>query len=217
VIGARACAAALRGAWLDAEAALEELVAKGRIFEVPGPAMQFLVATYRALITAQRAPAEVDTARVASLLQLPPAGAADVRLLPSVCALAESAQQVGDAELCAKAEPMLRTAWERGVVLSAGWVFSLARVLGGCAAVAKRRAEAEDWYELALTQARAEGVRVEEARVLVDRARLRVERGDLDDAALARADLVEAEPLLRELALIPLAAEAERVAARLEL
>jgi hypothetical protein len=111
----------------------------------------------------------------------------------------------------------LRTAWERGVVLSAGWVYSLARVLGGCAAARERRAEAEDWYELALRHAREEGVRVEHARVLVDRARLRVERGDLDDAALARADLVEAEPLLRELALAPLAAEAERVASRLEL
>ena len=217
VIGARACAAALRGAWIEAEASLAALAAKGPIFDEQAPAIQLLVAAYRELIGAQRAPAAVDVTRLASLLRLVRAGGGDIHLLAPLCALAEAAERVGARELSVECEPMLRRAHEHSVVLTAGWVQSIARLLAGCASAAGRGDEAAVWYDCAITETRSAGARVELVAALVGRSRLCAERQGPGDSSNALADLAEAISIATELALLPLAKEAEQVIAFLKL
>ncbi len=217
VVGARTCAAALRGAWQEAEACLAMLAAKGPIFDEPAPAIQLLVAAYRELIHAQRAPAEVDVTRLASLLKLVHEGGGDVYLFAPLCALTEAAQYVGARELSAHCEPMLRRAHDQGIVLTAGWVQSIPRLLAGCAGAAGRADEAELWYERAIAVARSARARVELACALVGRARLRAESGEPHGTQRALEDLAEADPITSELALLPLAKEAQKVVASLKL
>jgi DNA-binding winged helix-turn-helix (wHTH) protein len=216
LVGARACAAALRGAWLEAEESLTALDARGPIFDAPTPAIQLLVASYRALIDAHRAPADVDVRVLASLLRSVRAGGGDIHLLAPLCALAESAERVAARELSAECEPLLRRAHDRGVQLSAGWVQSIPKLLAGCASAAGRADEAELWYERAISSARLARAPVELASALVGRARLSADRSRPDDLPRARADLAEAFPITIDLALLPLTREAERVFATLE-
>ena len=215
LVGARACAAAHRGTWQAAQASLELLAAKGPIFDEPAPAIQLLVAAYRELIEAHRAPGAVDVRRLGILLKLVLEKGGDIRLLAPLCALAEAAQRVGARELCAECEPMLRRAHDHGVVLTAGWVQSIPRLLAGCASAAGRSDEADLWYQRAIAATRSARARVELAYALVGRARLRAERARSDDRSLALSDLAEALAITSELALLPLAKEAEQVVASL--
>lgn len=217
VIGARVCAAALRGSWQEAEAGLDMLATKGPIFDEPVAVTQLIVPAYRMLIAATRAPAEVDVARLASLLEVVHAAGGDVLLLAPLCALAEAAQRVGANELSAGCEPMLHRAHDRGLVFSAPWVQSIARLLAGCAIAAGRLDEGELWYERAVSAARGAGSRIELATALVGRARLRAERRGPDDLPRALADLAQALPIASELDLLPLAKEAEQVVLSLRL
>ena len=217
VVGARACAAALRGAWQEAELTLATLAAKGPIFDEPAPVIQLIVAAYRELIAAQRTPAAVDVTRLASLLKQVRGAGSDIHLLAPLCAVAEAAQRVGARELSAECEPMLRLADDHGIVLTAGWIQSIPRLLAGCASAAGRADEADLGYERAIAAARAARARVELACALVGRARLRAERGERHGTARALEDLAEARLLTRELALLPLAMEAEQVVASLQL
>ena len=215
VVGARACAAALRGGWQEAEASLALLAAKGPIFEEPAPMIQLLVAAYRELIEAWRAPQAVDATRVAVLQKLVHGAGSDIRLLPTHCALTEAALRAGADSLGAACEPLLRRAHEKGVVLTPGWAQSIARLLAGCARAAGRIDEAELWYQRAIASTRAARSRVELASSLIGRARLRAERRGGDDESRALADAAEALGIANELALLPLAKEAERVVAGL--
>ncbi len=215
VVGARACSTALRGLWPEAEANLAMLAAKGPIFDEPAPMIQLLVAAYRELIEAWRAPAAVDVTRLAVLLKLVHGSGFDIRLLGTHCALTEAAQRAGANQLGAACEPFLRRAHEHGVVLTAGWVHAIPRLLAGCASAAGRVDEAELWYQRAIAATRTAHAKAELACALVGRARLRAERGGVDDATRAIADSAEALSIANELALLPLAKEAESVVAAL--
>jgi hypothetical protein len=205
----------LRGGWQEADASLALLAAKGPIFEEPAPMVQLLVAAYHELIEAWRSPASVDATRVGVLLKLVHGAGSDIRLLGTHCALSEAAQRAGANELAAGCEPLLRRAHENGVVLTAGWAQSIERLLAGCASAAGRIDEAELWYQRAIASTRAAHARVELACSLIGRARLRAERRGVDDASRALADAAEALGIANELALLPLAKEAERVVATL--
>ncbi|MEX2207114.1 MAG: AAA family ATPase [Myxococcota bacterium] len=217
VVGARACATALRGLWLEAEASLSLLAAKGPIFDEPPQMIQLLVAAYRELIEAWRAPSSVDVTRVAVLLKLVHGAGFDIRLLGTHCALTEAALRAGANELGSACEPFLRRAHEHGVVLTAGWAQSIPRLLAGCASAAGRVDEAELWYQRAIASARTARAKIELASALVGRARLRAERAGIDDAPRALADSAEALAIAKELALLPLAKVAEQVVAALNL
>jgi hypothetical protein len=216
LVGARACAAALRGSWQEAEASLAALETRGPIFDDPTPAIRLLVASYRALIDAQRAPDHVDVRALASLLRSVRGGGGDIHLLAPLCALAESAERVQARELSAECEPLLLRAHDRGLRLTAGWVQSIPKLLAGCASVAGRADEAEIWYERAISSARQARAPIELASALVGRAKLCADRSGPGDLPRARADLAEAFPITIDLALLPLTREAERVIATLQ-
>ncbi len=207
VVGARACADAHRGAWREAETSLAMLAAKGPIFDAPAPLIQLVVASYRELVAALRDPASVELPRLANLLKLACAAPSDIHLLAPLCALVETALRVGAPELTTGCERMLRLADDHGVVFTAGWVQSIPRLLAGCAAATGRVDEAELGYERAIATSRAAPARIELALSLVGRAGLLAGR----DAPRAAADLAEAASIASELALRPLAKEAQRL------
>jgi DNA-binding winged helix-turn-helix (wHTH) protein/tetratricopeptide (TPR) repeat protein len=203
-LSARACGAAHRGAWHEANDALDDLVAPARVPEKPGAAVLFLAAAYRELIAARRSLAEVDARRLAGMVGALRSGRLDPYVLGGVCALAEVSDALGDAALAATPEAMLRQAFGQGIVFTAGWVFLMPRILARCAALRAHWDEADDLFEQAIQSARAAGARVELALSLVDRARLRLQqRGVRRDAKRAARDLDEAIPVLEELAMRP--------------
>jgi hypothetical protein len=137
------------------------------------------------------------------------AGRLDPYVLGSVCALAEACVPLQDAALARDGEALLRVADEAGIVFSVGGVFLVPRVIARCIAVGGRVGEAEAWFERAIAIARQCGARVELARSLLDRAKLRLDRRSSAQAAgRAALDLAEAIPILDELALRPLLREA---------
>ena len=217
IVGARSCAAAQRGAFDEAELAVAALVTPGAIFDAPAPLMQVVVAAYRELIAALRDPESVDRPRLGNLLKLVLAAGSDIHLLAPLCALAEAALRAGLPELSAGCERPLQRAEANGVVLTAGWVQSIPRLLAGCAAAAGRTDEADLAYERSIAASRSGPAPVELALALFERARLRSGRGADGDAARASEDLREALAIARELELLPLAREAQGLAESLPL
>jgi DNA-binding winged helix-turn-helix (wHTH) protein/tetratricopeptide (TPR) repeat protein len=206
---ARACAAAATGAFAEAAAALEELVTPGRAFEKPGPAVQLVAAAYRELLAVRSGSAKADARRAARLIAALRGERLDPHLLGAVCALAEVSESLGDRALAAVPEQMLRSAAGHGVVFTVGWVCSVPRALGRCAALDERWDEAERWLDEAVAGARDPGARVELAHALVDRARLWLQRGDSRrDPRRAARDLDEALPVLEALSLRPVQRDA---------
>jgi len=212
---ARACTAAHLGAWSEASGALQELVTAGRVFEKPGPAIQFLVAAYQDALTARRAPAELDPRRAVGMISALRSGRLDPYLLGAVCALAEVSDSLRDPALAETPEGMLRLAVDRGIVFTAGWIHLLPRIIARCAALGGRTDEAESWLERAIRIARGTGARVELAQSLVDRARIGLLRGDGGGASRAARDLDEALPVLQELSMHPALDEALALRLRL--
>ncbi|HTO54154.1 MAG TPA: AAA family ATPase [Myxococcota bacterium] len=200
---ARASLAAHRGAWSEAGRALDDLVTPGRVFDKPGATAQFVAAALREWLSARRGDGAVDARRAARLVGSLRTGRLEPYVLGAVCGLAEVSEALGDRALIAVPEQMLRAAHEHGIELTAGWVFSVPRVLGRCARLAGRADEAERWLERALERTRRSGARVELGQTLLDRARLHAEHGanaralrDLDEA-LVTLDELELRPALR--------------------
>jgi hypothetical protein len=95
------------------------------------------------------------------------------------------------------------------IVFSVGGVFLVPRVIGRCIAVGRRVDEANAWFERAIEISRSCGARVELARSLLDRAKLRLaSKPSAEGARRAARDLAEAIPILNDLALRPLLSEA---------
>jgi DNA-binding winged helix-turn-helix (wHTH) protein/tetratricopeptide (TPR) repeat protein len=206
---ARACAAAQRGAWDEANGALDELLAPRGVPEKPGAAVRFLSAAYRELIAARRSLADLDARRVAGMVSALRSARLDPYVLGAVCALAELCDSLGDAALAATPEAMLRAAFDAGILFTAGWVFLVPRSLARCAALRARWEEADGLFQSAIESSRAAGARVELALSLVDRARMALQRrGVRRDAKRIGRDLDEAIPVLEELALRPALREA---------
>ena len=211
-LSTRACVSSLRGRFDDASAALTELVTPGRVFEQPGPAIQFVAAAYRELIHALRDPSALDPQRIQAMFAALRAGRLDPYVLGPACALAEACVLLRDASLARAGEELLRVADAHGIAFSVGGVFLVPRVIGRCIAVDRRFDEAEAWLARATEIARGCGARVELARALLDRAKLRLERAaTARNAERAARLLAEATPILGELGLQPLLREAHRL------
>jgi len=208
-LSARACSAAHRGAWQEANGALDELAAPGGGAEKPGAAVLFLSAAYREVITARHSRDELDARRAAGMVSALRSARLDPYVLGAACALAEVSDSLGDPELAATPEAMLRAAFDAGIVFTSGWVFLVPRILARCAALRARWDEAAELLESAIKSARSAGARVELALSLVDRARVGLERRDARrDAKRIERDLDEAIPVLEELAMRPALREA---------
>lgn len=203
-LSSRACIAAHRGAWREANDALDELVAPADVPEKPGVTVQFISAAYREVITARCSHADLVARRAAGMVGALRSGRLDPYVLGAVCALAEVSDALGDAALASTPEAMLRLAFDQGIAFTAGWVFLVPRIIARCAALRARWEEADDFFERAISTARTAGARVELALSLVDRARTGFERrGVRRDGKRIGRYLDEAIPVLEELAMRP--------------
>ncbi len=210
---ALACARALRGAWDEADDAVAALVEPGRVFDEPGPAMQFTAWVYRLLIAAGRdasggASAETVGAIVAALGQEAP----DMGAVAALCALVEIGDRAADPQVAGAACPGLVLAEEHGVVIPYGWVCLIPRVLGVAATLREAWEEAERHFEQAAALAQRVGAQPELARTYLDHARALAARQNPLGRTRARAFLAQAHALSGDLRMQPVAQQCEQLA-----
>ncbi len=201
---ALASARALRGEWQEAEDALDLLVEPGRLFDDVGPAIRAIDWLYRQLIRAQVASdAGEPSALESSLERVLGRARVDVAALPGYCALVEIASLSQTPALVRNAQHPLRTAAERGVVLSGGWVFLIERILGVAATLGRDWEEAESHLGSAIKLAERIGARTELAQAQLNHASMLVQRGQIADRQRAGELLANAATLFHELKMKP--------------
>ena len=92
---ALACARTLRGAWAEAEDALDVLVEPGRVFEDPGPIVRAFARVFRHLLRAHAGRIERSLDTLAD--DLMKVAGSDTYSLAPLCALVELGSLAGDA------------------------------------------------------------------------------------------------------------------------
>lgn len=215
---ALALARALRGAWAEAEEALELLTKPGEVFAEPGPQIIALSFLLRQLVTAWRAPDR----RPAIRERIEPLGSqiadgvgGDLWGLGLVAAAVECAGLVAAPALAEALYDPLTEVDRRGVVFTTGWVSLVPRLLGVAATLLQRWEEAGEWFEKALSVSREMGARAEYLRTAVAYAEMLAQRNRSGDWPRAIELLAPAVPQLRDLGMSPLLATASHLAARL--
>jgi class 3 adenylate cyclase/tetratricopeptide (TPR) repeat protein len=184
---ALACARTLRGAWAEAEDALDVLIEPGRVFEDAGSVIQTFARVFRQLIRADAGSADGPLDSLAD--DLMKAVGTDTYSVAPLCALVELASHAGSAAVARLPHEALSIAAERGVVFSSGWMFVIPRILGGVAAVEQRWQAADAHFQTAVDVATRVGARPELGRTYLDHARM-LYREDADRNRARAADLV---------------------------
>ena len=164
------------------------------------------LAPYRLLIIA----ATQDRDRLASVAPFRPVGAGSIDLfsMPILCAQAEVATVLGDVALLQDALDPLRTQHQAGVRWCLGWPLLVARLIAAAQRVLGRVDEAEQWCDIAATEAARNGASAEAARISLERARLADASGDRETAC---AMALEAARTFDGLGMLPLHQEALRI------
>ncbi|MGH7818505.1 MAG: AAA family ATPase [Candidatus Binatia bacterium] len=182
---ALACARFLRGRLDQAEDALAALVEPGSVFEEAGVPMQFMAWFYRQLCRAHSAPSEAMRTELSPIVSLGPwRRTSDVHSVSMLCALVEMGDRLERQQFAAVAEERLATAAAEGIIVTSGWgswPFSISRVRGLAAALARRWDDAENFFERALEETSACGARPELGRSCLDYARMLAVRGAVGD------------------------------------
>ena len=213
-----ACARALRGAWDEMEDAIHILLTPGRVFQEPGPAIQFLAWVYRQLQQAHMGALDEGGKQLAASLVRPMRkGGNDANALAGYCALVEIGDLIDAPTIAEQCYPVLSLAAEHGVVFSPGWVFLLPRVLGVAATRNGWWDQAEAHFSSAIERASSVGARPELARSYLDYARMLTVRGGAGDQSLASKLLAQARHLFQELGMEPFTQRATQLAETLQL
>ncbi len=195
---------ARRGAWAQAEAALDLLMEPGHVFEDPEPAFGPMVQVYRQLIrtymaASQGQPTQLPATFQSSIGQ----GQFDVTSLAPCCALVEIAAATAAPNLAEPAYHMLLQAIERGVVFSRGWIFLIPRVLGVAATLNQEWDQAEDYFQLAIRTATDAGARPELGLTYLDYARMLASRHGMNRHGRAIELLQQSRVILQALGMTP--------------
>jgi class 3 adenylate cyclase/tetratricopeptide (TPR) repeat protein len=181
---ALACARALRGAWAEAEDALDLLVHPGQAFHEAGPTFHIFAQTFRQLIRVYAGTVEPDIESCATdLLRV---ARSDTYSLAPLCALVELGDHIRAPQLVKPATHALSQAAARGVVFSSGWMFLIPRILGVAGMLNRQWDTAEDYLRQAIEVGTGVGARPELGRSYLDYARLlrsRRRKGDRQRAA----------------------------------
>jgi class 3 adenylate cyclase/tetratricopeptide (TPR) repeat protein len=206
---ALACGRALRGAWAEAEHALDVLVEPGRVFDDAGPVIQAFARAFRYLLRAY-SDTEIDVGDsfVADLIAI--VGTDSYGLGP-LCALVEIGDLVASPAMAEQPYQTLSLAVECGILFSgiSGWMFLIPRVLGVAASLHRRWDTAQAHFQTAIDVATRIGAGPELGRTYLDYARMLVVRGrrgerpqaiDLVRQAIAIFDKLHMEPFARRAA-----------------
>ena len=125
---ALAGARALRGAWAEAEDALDILVEPGHVFEDAGPIITVFARVFRQLLRVQsQAVTEALEPLAADLMRVV---RTDTYSLGPLCALVELGDLMAAPSIAELPYQALSLAAERGALFSSGWMYLLPRILG---------------------------------------------------------------------------------------
>jgi predicted ATPase/class 3 adenylate cyclase len=198
---ALACARALRGAWAEAEDALDMLVHPEQAFHEAGPTFHIFAQAFRRLIRTYAGTVEPDIEPFAT--ELLRVVRSDTYSLAPLCALVELGDHMRAPQLVESATQALSQAAARGVVFSSGWMFLIPRILGIAAMLNRQWETAENHFHQAIEVGTGAGARPELGRSYLDYARLLVSRRRKGDRQRA-AELVEqASRIFAELSMEP--------------
>jgi class 3 adenylate cyclase/tetratricopeptide (TPR) repeat protein len=211
---ALACTRALRGAWGEAEDALDILVEPGRIFEDAGLVIQTFARAFRQLLRVHsQGVGEALEPLAAELMRVV---GTDTYALAPLCALVELCDLMDAPALTELPEQALSQAAERGVLFSSGWIFLIPRILGVSATLKHRWDTAEAYFEEAINVATNAGALPELGRSYLDYARMLAVRHQRHDRRRA-IDLVrQADPIFLELGMEPSTRQAAQFAEALQ-
>ncbi len=207
-------ACALRGAWAEAEEALDMLVEPGRVFQQVGPVLQAFVRTFRQLLRGQVA--TVDEEMEPLVADLMRAAGADSYSLAPFCALVEISDLMCASTIAEQPSHMLSLAVQRGVLFSTGWVFLIPRVLGVAATLNGWWDKAEAYFQTAIEVATRVGARPELGRAFLDYARMLATRGGRSHRRRAIELVHQAGPIFHELGMEPFARRVEQLTEALQ-
>jgi class 3 adenylate cyclase/tetratricopeptide (TPR) repeat protein len=210
---ALACARALRGAWAEAQDALDLLVEPRRVFQDAGPVVGTFARVFRQWLGAHSgaAPSGLD-GLAADLMRVV---GTDTYSLAPLCALVELGDLAATPAIADLPRPALARAAERGVLFSSGWTFLVSRVLGNADAVNRRWDAAEAHFHAALDVTARTGAQPEGGRTYLDYARMLASRGARSDRSRAIEMVSQASAIFREVGMPPFTREATRLSERL--
>ncbi len=213
---ALACARALRGAWAEAEDALDILMEPGRIFEEPGPVFQTDTWIYRQFIHAYTG--DFAAVEVGSASELFSSRAIDPYILAPLCALVEIGDLMDKPSLDGYPYQILSMALERGALFSAGgWTFLIPRILGVAATLNQRWDKAEAHFQRAIDVATSIGARPELGQTYLNYARMFLARKRKGDRHRASELVKQAVTLFLELGMKPFIRRGAQLAETLEI
>ncbi len=213
-----ASAHALRGAWTEAEQALDMLVEPGRIFPEMGAVLQDDIRVFRQLLLAHQDASEPVKAQLAAYLRDAVKEERFDNGSPArYCALIEMSDLIAVPSMVVQPYRILSRVAERGVLFSSRWVFLIPRLLGVAATLRRWWDQAEAHFETAIDVAMRSGARPELGRAYLDYARMLSARGkigdchrvlDLTGKAAAIFDELGMEPFIRRAARLTRAMQA---------
>jgi class 3 adenylate cyclase/tetratricopeptide (TPR) repeat protein len=211
---ALACARALRGAWAEAEDALDVLIEPGRVFEDPGPIVRAFAGVFRQLLRAYADTVDQPLGPMAA--ELMEIVGADTYSLAPLCALVELGDLTGAPAIAALPYEALSRAAGRGVLFSSGWMFLMPRVLGVAAAVDRQWETADAHFRAAIEVATGVGARPELGRACLDYARMLIARGGESHRHRAIELVRQAGPIFLDLGMQPFVRRAAQLAEALD-
>jgi hypothetical protein len=204
------CARTLRGAWTEAEDALDVLMEPGRVFDDAGLVVRTFARVFREVVRAQSGASVGDLTALAKDLMA--VVGTDTYSVAPLCALVELADLADAPAIAELPHRALATGAARGVLFSSGWMYAVPRMLGVIAAVNCRWDAAETHLRTAIDVAGRAGSMSELGRSYLDHARMLVARGDEADRHRAIESLRLAFPILVDLGMHPSVEQAKRVA-----
>ncbi|MFI5373723.1 MAG: AAA family ATPase [Candidatus Rokuibacteriota bacterium] len=207
---ALACARALRGAWTEAEDALDVLVEPGRVFEDPGAVVRSFSRVFHQVVRAHAHAVDEDLEGLARDLMR--VIGTDTYSVAPLCALVELADVAGAPAIAELPYRALSGAAERGVLFSSGWMYAIPRMLGGIAALNRQWDTAEAQFRLAMDATRRERALPELGRTYLDHARMLVSQGEAGSRSRAIESLRLGFQIFVDLGMHPFVRQAKQVA-----
>jgi class 3 adenylate cyclase/tetratricopeptide (TPR) repeat protein len=204
------CARALRGAWTEAEDALDVLMEPGRVFEDAGLIVRTFSRVFRQVVRAQSH--SMDEGLEGLAQDLMRVVGTDTYSVAPLCALVELADLAGAPAIADLPYRALSSAAERGVLFSSGWMYSVPRILGGIDALSRRWDAAEAHFRLAIDSAGRAGALPELGRTYLDHARMLVTQGEASSRSRAIESLRLGFQILVDLGMHPFVRQAQQVA-----
>jgi class 3 adenylate cyclase/tetratricopeptide (TPR) repeat protein len=207
---ALAYARAMRGAWAEAEDALDILTEPGHVFEEPGPVIEAFARVFRQLLRVYAG--TIDGALEPLVADLLRVVGTDTYSLAPLCALVELSDLESAPTLAELPDQALARAAERGLLFSSGWMCLIPRIRGVAASVNRQWDEAEGDFQAAIEVAARVQARPELGRVYLDYARMLAARRKRGDRGRAIELVHQADAIFHELGMEPFAQQAAQVA-----